>query len=309
MVVAMLTGGLFVGLSTVDIAYAVGAYPAEDTKTQADDMFLGAGGPAANAAVTYAYLSGLETTLVTALGTHPLATTAHADLRKNGVTVRDMARGSVHRPPVSSIVVAGQTGTRTIVSMDGSELDAVPDFQVRGLDDELDVMLADGHHPRLSNWAASIAECGIAPLVVDAGRWRDTYRSLLKMATTVICSESFTPPGVRPGDIDGVFDYIRKQGPTFAAVTRGGKPIRYMYNDVRGEIPVNSDGVVDTLGAGDILHGAYCHFHKFEHFPTALWRASEVATESCRYRGTREWMRHWPAPTGAEQPDPRYRNY
>lgn len=42
---------LFAGATTVDLAYAVDSYPAEDTKTLAREHFLGAGGPAANAAV------------------------------------------------------------------------------------------------------------------------------------------------------------------------------------------------------------------------------------------------------------------
>lgn len=64
---------VFAGLSTLDLAYAVDRYPAEDAKTQAADLFLGAGGPAANAAITYAFLSGRTPTLVTALGKHALA--------------------------------------------------------------------------------------------------------------------------------------------------------------------------------------------------------------------------------------------
>jgi sugar/nucleoside kinase (ribokinase family) len=48
---------------------------------------------------------------------------------------------------------------------------------------------------------------------------------------------------------------------------------------------------VDTLGAGDILHGAFCYYSSLgQVFQEALTNAVRVASESCRFRGTREWM-------------------
>jgi sugar/nucleoside kinase (ribokinase family) len=58
--------GLFVGLSTLDIVYRVAAPPGPDEKVQAAGQDLAAGGPATNAAVTFAALGGAAT-----LGTSP----------------------------------------------------------------------------------------------------------------------------------------------------------------------------------------------------------------------------------------------
>jgi sugar/nucleoside kinase (ribokinase family) len=50
---------------------------------------------------------------------------------------------------------------------------------------------------------------------------------------------------------------------------------------------------VDTMGAGDIFHGAFCYFFSIGYgFEESLERAAEIASESCRYRGTREWAEH-----------------
>jgi sugar/nucleoside kinase (ribokinase family) len=47
---------------------------------------------------------------------------------------------------------------------------------------------------------------------------------------------------------------------------------------------------VDTLGAGDVLHGAFCHYFALEpDFEGALRQASEIATRSCQTLGTRAW--------------------
>lgn len=115
---------LFVGLSTLDIAYAVDRYPGEDSKTQALDQFLGASGPAANAAVACAIVSGRPATLITALGRHPIADLIRHDLTGRHVTVVDTTPESADKPPVSSIVVALEAGSRTIVGLDAARIQA-----------------------------------------------------------------------------------------------------------------------------------------------------------------------------------------
>jgi sugar/nucleoside kinase (ribokinase family) len=58
-------------------------------------------------------------------------------------------------------------------------------------------------------------------------------------------------------------------------------------------VPVPQVEVVDTTGAGDILHGAYCYYaSQGRAFVDALTEAARIASESCRYAGTREWMQH-----------------
>lgn len=286
------SGAVFVGLSTLDIAYAVERYPAQDTKVQAEQMFLGAGGPAANAAVAYAFLSGRTPTLVTALGKHPLAEPIRGDLREHAVAVADSTPEREQRPPVSSIVVATAAGTRTIVSMDGAEFrDPLPAPDTALLVGA-PMVLTDGHYPELALRVATAARDRGIPVVLDAGRWRDIHSELLPLVDIAICSHAFAPPGLAPGD-DTLFDRLLTMGPRAVAVSRGDASIRYATADARGEVPVPAVEAIDTLGAGDILHGAFCHFHALGlDFPTALHRAAEVATESCRYLGTREWMRH-----------------
>lgn len=59
--------------------------------------------------------------------------------------------------------------------------------------------------------------------------------------------------------------------------------------------------VTDSLGAGDIFHGAFSHalargdglLDEYG-FAWALGFAADVAAHSCRTFGTRAWMRSWP---------------
>jgi sugar/nucleoside kinase (ribokinase family) len=58
-----------------------------------------------------------------------------------------------------------------------------------------------------------------------------------------------------------------------------------------GRISIDKVEAIDTLGAGDIFHGAFCFYYlKENNFAEALKKASAVATESCKYHGTRDWI-------------------
>ncbi|MCX4093551.1 PfkB family carbohydrate kinase [Nocardia sp. alder85J] len=283
---------VFAGLATLDIAHTVPRYPAEDSKTQATGQFVGAGGPAANAAVTYAFLSGQTPALVTALGTHPLARLIRHDLDALGVAPIDVAPGGTHRPPVSSIVVATDSASRTIVSMDGAEIAAPFDPAHLGPLHDAEVLLVDGHHPELAVGFATAARRAGIPVVLDAGRWRPVHTDLAPLTDIAICAADFAPPGTG-GDPDRVFDHLHARGVRYAAISRGAKPMSYSGPDGRGELGVPATEAVDTLGAGDILHGAFCHYHVAgQGFTDALRSAAAIASASCAHLGTREWMRH-----------------
>ena len=62
--------GLFVGLCTKDIVYYTDEIPKKNHKIKTDDFATYIGGPAANAAITYAALGG-DATLATCLGMGP----------------------------------------------------------------------------------------------------------------------------------------------------------------------------------------------------------------------------------------------
>ena len=54
--------------------------------------------------------------------------------------------------------------------------------------------------------------------------------------------------------------------------------------------------VLDSLGAGDILHGAFCHYILERDFKNALEMASRAATLSCTALGPRAWIEQIKSP-------------
>jgi sugar/nucleoside kinase (ribokinase family) len=71
----------------------------------------------------------------------------------------------------------------------------------------------------------------------------------------------------------------------------GATAIRFSNGHSMGEIPVPASTVIDTLGAGDIFHGAFCYYYvRGQAFRDPLTLASKVAAASVGSFGTRNWM-------------------
>ena len=104
-----------------------------------------------------------------------------------------------------------------------------------------------------------------------------------------ICSNDFLPPGC--DDEHDVLQYLQNNGIQRAAVSRGGKSVLAIEENNTGEIPVKNVTPKDTLGAGDILHGCFCHYYLHQDFFQSLEMAALQATESVKHHGTRAWMK------------------
>ena len=66
-----------------------------------------------------------------------------------------------------------------------------------------------------------------------------------------------------------------------AARTNGGSPIEACENNKSYKINVSEKANVNTLGAGDVLHGAFCYYYFDENkdFVSSLEEASKIATK------------------------------
>ncbi|MEV5715130.1 PfkB family carbohydrate kinase [Amycolatopsis mediterranei] len=264
---------LLAGLCTVDLVQRVEELPAPGEKVQSLQVDVAAGGPATNAAVTAAAL-GAEATLLTVLGAHPLAALARADLETHGVRVVDLDPGRTEPPPVSAAAVRDRDGERTVVSRNAAGSEATWSGDV-----DADVVLVDGHHPGLALSVARAA--GDVPVVLDAGSWKPVLDKLLPLVDVAACSAHFTAP--EPG--------LHERGVPTVITTAGPHPVRWSTADGgSGEVPVPAVEARDTLGAGDVWHGALAVAVARERTVTDRIRfANEVAAERVRHVGPRSW--------------------
>ncbi|MCW2883745.1 MAG: hypothetical protein QOE54_1416 [Streptosporangiaceae bacterium] len=293
---ATIPAGLFVGLCVLDIVQLVDHVPRPDEKSTALGQTVAAGGPATNAAVTFAHLGG-GATLVTGVGAHPLAAGIRADLRDAGVRLVDLAEAHADPPAVSTVLVTARSGERAVVSKNAEGQHLGPPADLAAMVSRSAVVQVDGHHPALAEASVITARRLGRTTLLDGGSWKPGTRALLPYIDVAVCSSDFHPPGTSTPQ--EVLRFLLKAGVSWAAVTRGGQEILWQGPDgpVRA-VPVPRIAIADTLGAGDIFHGALA----FElargpevdpsGFPRALGRAAALAAEACGSFGTRSWMRH-----------------
>ncbi len=284
--------GLFIGLLTLDFIYLASEVPRANQKIVASDYTLAAGGPATNAAVTFNHL-GNQAHLLAALGKHPLRNLILADLQTYGVTLTDLDPNRLESPPVSSIIVTpaehqDREAKRAVISINASK-NQITDYTVtQDFLAQTQIILIDGHQLPISLQIAQFAQALAIPLVLDGGSWKPGLEHLLPQIDYAICSADFHPPNCQT--LADTFDYLIQQGIPHIAITNGKHPIQYLSLGQTGEIPVPPIISVDTLGAGDIFHGAFCYAILEQNFRDSLSFAADIAAQSCQSFGTRRWM-------------------
>lgn len=288
---------VFAGLCTVDVAHLVERVPAENEKTVSLAQHVSAGGPAANAAAACAFL-GATTTLLTGIGAGVLGGIARADLAAVGVEVVDLAPDFRGHPATSSVLVTRATGARTVVSRNAGDYHLVVPGDVAGIVHGADIVEVDGHHPALALAVAGAARDRGRFVVLDGGSWKPVTERLLPLVDAAVCSADFRPPGTGP--VTEVVADLHRRGVGLVAVTRGAAPVVCSTGSGTIEVPVPRVEAVDTLGAGDVFHGALCHALgavvasgatiTAEAFRRGLEFAGRLAAASCETFGTRAWM-------------------
>jgi sugar/nucleoside kinase (ribokinase family) len=283
--------GLFVGLITLDLIYLADLPPQNNQKLVADDYTVAAGGPATNAAITFSYL-GNQASVLGVLGSHPMTQLIHSDFVNYQVKIIDLESTSQNLPPVSSIIVTKSTGERAVISINAVKTKANPATIPNDILEDINIVLIDGHQIEVGYHIAQIAKTRNIPVVIDGGSWKLGFEKILPFVDYAICSTNFHPPNCRTAQ--DTFAYLNQVGIPHIAITHGEKPIEYMITTSEGQeistIDVTNIQAVDTLGAGDIFHGAFCHYIKSENFALSLAASAKIAGYSCQYFGTRRWM-------------------
>lgn len=277
------------GLATLDVTQVVDALPGPDEKIVARDQSVTAGGPALNAVISAAHL-GCAATLVTRVGSGGAASAVHAELAREGVDVVDLADAG-WALAVSTVLVTRATGARAVVSTNAAALDSALDAALgahaphapalpSGLLDGVSAVLVDGHHLDLAVAVARSAQAAGVPVLLDGGSWKPGTAALLEHVDVAVLSADFrVPPELRaPGDAPGEdadeLAVVHALGPRVVARSHGAGPVRvaawpphepgtappgrpWQAPAWEGTVtPDAVDDVRDTLGAGDVLHGA-----------------------------------------------------
>jgi len=244
---------LCVGHAVQDFIFSVPEIPSTPEKHRAAAFASVGGGPAATAAVTVARLGG-HALLAARIGADSVAALIEAELLDYGVDCRYLRRFPGCASSVSAVFV-DQRGERLIVNhLDRSipaEADWLPYLPATGVQ----VVLADTRWPVGALAALEAARAAGLPAVLDADRPIPSDGALLRAATHVAFSQ------------DALADYTGEPDPVRAlsmlgldawcCVTVGADGVHILDAGRHQQVPGHRVPVVDTLGAGDVWHGAF----------------------------------------------------
>lgn len=245
-------GILVCGLAVVDLVFAIDTIPTTPGKYRADDVAIVGGGCGANAAVAISRLGG-QAMLVATVGDDLTGHMIVTGLEAEGVDCRLVQHRSGGRSPISSVVV-DRFGERLIVNYRDRRPPDDTDW-LSAVDPSIDAALVDTRWPAAGVAVLELARHLGVPGVVDAES---------PVATDVVTAAShvvFSTPGVCDfagiADVEEALLAADRILPGWVAVTVGARGTIVVHEGAPLLLPAPSVQVVDTLGAGDVWHGAF----------------------------------------------------
>jgi sulfofructose kinase len=243
-----------VGLAVMDKIFTVDGMPASPIKVFASSYAEIGGGPAATGSVAVARLGG-AVDLWTRVGDDDIGRRLVRELRDWGVTPVVRPQKGV-ASNVSGVIV-DRHGERMIISFTDPGLDPDPSWLPL---DELcaDAVLADVRWPEGSLLTLRRAQKLGIPTILDADLApADVLDALLPHADFAIFSEPAIARYAATADRTHALAHCRGKCGGVVGVTLGAEGFLWLDGDrlIRNEgfqVPV-----VDTLGAGDVFHGAF----------------------------------------------------
>lgn len=246
---------LVVGGAVMDFVFKLDAMPREARKYHSGDAQVIGGGCAANAAVAIARLGG-EALFATALGADPMGDMILADLSDEHVDITQAQRFAGRRSSFSSVLV-DSAGDRQIVGFRDGDLRFDPAAFRDGAPSGVGAVLADTRFPEASEAAMELARERGIPGIIDGEIPLKHATSALELASHV----AFSVQGLN--DLTGEADMLaglRRAAamlPGWVCLTDGGNGVYHLQDGAIAHVPAFNVEAVDTLGAGDVWHGAF----------------------------------------------------
>ena len=246
---------LCVGQATWDFIFSVNEMPRRAEKYQATAFNHSGGGPAAGAAATIAKLGG-KARLAARFGNDNIADLIVTELEAHGVDCAYIKRFSDCSSSISTILM-DKDGERLIVNYLDPNLPAAADWLPDSIPAGTEAVLADTRWPQGAKHILNQAKIAGIPAVLDADTPIPKDDSLPKVATHI----AFSAAGLRDfaghNSFNRALQEIHAETGIWCCVTLGGDGVSYVEGQRIRHLPALPIKPVDTLGAGDIWHGAF----------------------------------------------------
>jgi len=278
-----MTKVLVVGMAVIDFIFEVESMPDSAEKYAASGASIIGGGGAANAACAIARLGG-DAMLAARIGADMIGQLIVEDLEKYSVDCSLINTSEEGRSSYSSVLV-DSNGERQIVNYRGAGLSDNVDLIEQS---KPDAVLADNRWKAGAKAAMRLASNNKLAGVLDAEAPVDT--DLLQLASHI----AFSRQGLQSiagelncySAIESALRDIEKKYSGWIAMTDGGAGVFSLNDGQFVHHPASVIEVVDTLGAGDVWHGAFTYALASGHNETiAVEFANATATLKCGKAG------------------------
>lgn len=248
------------GIVTLDHIFRVDSLPTEEGKYSATGHLEVGGGVAANAAATVVQLGGAAS-FIGCVGDDNTGDDVLREFATLGVATDSMQRIANRSTPISFVLV-DRDGHRELVNY------VTPDFFERANPlfarsiEDADVVLVDCRWPTGAIQALEAAHNHGIPGVVDVDRPIDPDPStetgrILDVATHLVFSLDALLGTTQEKDLPSALAAAARRCDAWIGVTDGERGVSWLEGDDVRHQPAFQVRVVDTLGAGDVFHGAF----------------------------------------------------
>jgi len=277
-----------IGLNATDTLILVPHFPAYAGKVAFEREILSPGGQVASAMVTCARL-GMRTKYIGTVGDDQRGRIQLESLRDSGINLDDVEVRENCPNQTAYILIDQSTGERTVLWKRNDCLRLSPESISEEKITSAGLLHIDAHDTDAVTRAAQIARRHGIPVTLDVDTIYHGFDRVLPHVDYLIASSEFPTQWTSERDPFRALELIQQEyGMRVAGMTLGSYGAllrsegRFIYS------PAFVVNCVDTTGAGDVFHGAFC-YAVFQRMPLgdALEFSNAMAALNCTALGAR----------------------
>ncbi len=277
-----------VGLNATDTLLLIDRFPAHGGKVRVLEQVTSPGGQVASALETAAKL-GLATKYIGTVGDDERGRVQMDSLRATGMNLDDIEVRTECPNQSAYIVIDRETGERTVFWNRPDCLTLAPE---RITPDKIAcarMLHIDGHDTPAVEQAARVARAHGVPVSVDVDTIYPGFDRVLPLVDYLVASAEFPARWTGERDPFRALEIIQNQhGMRVAAMTLGARGALARAGGGYHYSPGFVVDCVDTTGAGDVFHGAFCYaVLRGMTLPESLAFSNAMAALNCTRLGAR----------------------
>ena len=254
-----------VGLCVEDHLFVVDDYRLPEVRTRYSDALISPGGMVSTA-IGQAAALGCDARLLTMVGDDGAGRAVTRTLRTLGVNTRGVVRSPDHPTTTAVVLVDRRTRDRRFLLPDRRALErSAPDFDLRAIRPPqagtsargpCTILLVDGHFPAQAKRAVLHARAMRVPVVADFATPRGDFLRLLPHVDFPVLPLEF----VAAWGVGGPRETLRALHERFGGtpvITLGARGAMILIAGKIHAVAAPRVRVLDTTGAGDVLHGSF----------------------------------------------------